>query len=380
MVIGSLVPLNSTMIAVGLAGIADDLDVSRGSAATLVTAYLVAMLVCQPVAGRMADRFGAGIVLTTCVAAFGVASVAAGFAPTLPALLAGRLAQAAFGAGLIPSSQAILRRMVAAEHRGRAFGMVGSGIGAGAAVGPVLGGLLVGVSSWRAIFFVNVLIVLPGLWLCRGLPSHLAFSQNVAPDDAFGGKSGVKALRQRPFVAACVVQATSNFAMYSVLLLLPLVLDARGWAGASIGAATSGLTVGVLVLAPVGGMLGDRWGRSRPVLLGMSVAFAGSILLAAGVESPALLVAGTFVIGTGMGLTGASLQAAALEAVPVTLAGSAAGVFSTSRYVGSILGSVGIAVSNVRGAAQARPVLVAAVVALALAIAAAKTATASATA
>ena len=72
----------------------------------------------------------------------------------------------------------------------------------------------------------------------------------------------------------------------------------------------------------------------------------------------------------------ASLQAAALEAVPVALAGSAAGVFSTSRYIGSILGSVGIAVSNVEGPSQARPMLLAAVVALALAIVAARTATA----
>jgi MFS family permease len=279
-------------------------------------------------------------------------------------LLAGRVTQAVFGASLIPNAQALLRAAVPMVRRGRMFGLVGTGIGAGAAVGPVLGGVLADGFGWRAIFGVNVPLGVLALVLLARTATPVAVDP---PTDGALAASRFGALASRPFRFACLTQVGSNFALYTVLLVLPSLLDARGWTGAGVGLATSGLTAGVLVLGPVGGLVGDRRGRIVPIVAGLAVVVAGAALLAAGPDRPGLLVAGPLVMGLGMGLSGASLQAAAMDAVDQAVAGAAAGLYSASRYVGSIAGSLLIGATNATGAGTARPVLVAAVVATALA-------------
>ena len=83
----ALVPLNSTMIAVALPTLAREFDIYRGHAAILVTVYLGAMLIGQPVAGRIADSIGARRLGIIAVSGFGVCSAAAMFAPTFAVLV-----------------------------------------------------------------------------------------------------------------------------------------------------------------------------------------------------------------------------------------------------------------------------------------------------
>lgn len=348
------------MIAVGLPRLADDLGVERSAAAVLVTAYLLAMLLCQPVGGRLGDRHGNRRVLGLALVGFVVTSVAAGFAPSFGFLLGARCAQAVFGAALIPNAQAILRAVVAPRRHGRAFGFVGTGIGAGAAVGPVLGGLLADGAGWRGIFFVNVPLGLLALAL-------LARSPRAAVVPVRGGPRGLAfgLLGAGSFRAACVSQSASTFSLYTVLLVLPLLLAERGWPATTVGLATASLTAGLLVLGPFGGTLGDRRGRRIPIVAGLAVVVAGCGILALGANAdrPVALVVGPLVIGAGLGFAGASLQAAAMQAVPLATTGAAAGLFSASRYVGSIAGSLAISASGVTGSHSARGVLVATVVA-----------------
>lgn len=336
MVAASLVPLNSTMIAVALPDLARDVEVGRGTAAMLVTTYLVAMALCQPWAGRLGDRFGSRRVALVALAGFAVLSVLAAAAPSFAALLAARVVQAVFGAALVPNIQALIRSSVAVDRRGRAFGILGSGIGAGAAAGPVVGGLLVDLSSWRSIFLVNAPVAVAALLLVSRM--RVDAEPHVA-----SMHDGGSALRRPSFVAACIVQGTSNLSMYSILLIVPIVLDERGWSGSGVGFVLVGLTLGMLILNPIGGSIGDRRGHVRPVLVGMLGVTAGAGLLTIVAGSvPTLLVVAVVLVGLGMGLSNASLQAAALEAVPDRAVASAAGILSTSRYLGSITGSLAI--------------------------------------
>src|SRR4051794_37301682 len=119
----ALVPLNSTMIAVALPDIAHDFGISKGHASVLVTLYLVAMLVGQPFAGRLCDVIGARRLALIATAGFGVCSAAAMGAGTFWVLVALRALQATFASGLVPSVQAMLRDIVPARERGRAFGV-----------------------------------------------------------------------------------------------------------------------------------------------------------------------------------------------------------------------------------------------------------------
>jgi DHA2 family methylenomycin A resistance protein-like MFS transporter len=92
---------------------------------------------------------------------------------------------------------------------------------------------------------------------------------------------------------------------------------------------------------PIGGWWTDRAGRWLPAVTGAAGLLAGSALLVAGVRGSSLLPLGIAlaIMGLGLGVSGAPVQTAAVEAVPGARSGSAAGIFSTSRYIGSVTGS-----------------------------------------
>ena len=271
------------------------------------------------------------------LAAFGLASVGAALAPNLPVLIAFRIGQAASGALVFPNGAGLVRAVVPAERRGRAFGTLGAVLSSAAAVGPIIGGLVVLLGGWRAMFAVNIPIVLAALVLTR----------RVVPSTRGGEvpSAGLSVLRRPRFVAAAGGVAFSNLALYAMLIAAPVLLvNTRDWSSAQVGLALAALAAPAALLAPVGGRLSDRFGRRAP-------AFAGNALVALAAIAPAVdpgLPSSAFVvclalIGCGVGLSTASLQASAVEAVPAADAGSAAGMFSTSRYVGSIVGTVVLA-------------------------------------
>jgi MFS family permease len=102
---------------------------------------------------------------------------------------------------------------------------------------------------------------------------------------------------------------------------------------------------GMMALAaPLGGRLADQLGRRWPAVAGLGLLALGLLPLAlTGGELKTLpLLAGLGLAGVGLGLSSAGLQTVALEAVPATAAGAAAGVFSTSRYLGSIGGAIAL--------------------------------------
>ena len=154
-----LVPLNSTMIAVALPDIASDLDVSTGTSGVLVVVYLVVMFVGQPLGGRVGDRVGYRRTLIIGLLGVAAASVAAALTASFAALVATRALQAVFAAVLVPNTQAMLRATTAPEHAGRVFGVFGSLIGVGAALGPLVGGAVTALIGWQAVFLVNLPII-----------------------------------------------------------------------------------------------------------------------------------------------------------------------------------------------------------------------------
>jgi len=338
----ALVPLNSTMIAVALPRIARDFEISKGRASVLITLYLVAMLVGQPVAGRVCDVLGARRLAIIATTGFGLCSAAAMAAGSFWVLVALRSLQAAFASALVPSVQAMLREVVPVRERGRAFGVQGSVLGAGAGLGPVIGGLAVAAFGWRAIFGVNLPVVLAVLYVLgrRVAPSvpHVAEREPFEPDESRRLFNGV-------FGAAFLTQALSTFAQYALLLSVPIVLDSRGWSSASIGIALSSLTLGMVVTGPYGGRLGDAHGRRRPVLLGLIVTVAAVGMSALGGDQVAsgVLIVTLLLFGLGLGVATPSVMTAGIEAAPRARVGSAAGLLSASRYVGSIASTLVLA-------------------------------------
>ena len=341
----ALVPLNSTMLAVALPTLADEFDIAAGRAGVLITVYLVAMLVGQPVAGRLADRIGARRLAMIAVTGFGICSTAAMFSGTFAVLVATRTGQAAFASALSPSVRALLRKVTDAASRGRAFGLQESVIGVGAGLGPVIGGILLTLFGWRAIFAVNIPTVLVVLAvLRRSVPATVDEASAPSEPRPPTGSTTLEPVRvlNRTFLAAFSTQATAVFAQYTLLLVGPILLDARGWGSGAIGLALSCLTLGMIVMSPTGGRLGDEWGRRRPVVLGLvvsTIAVATSAAFGTAVAS-AVLIGTLLTFGVGFGVASPSILTAGIEAAPEERVGLTAGLLSTSRYVGSVIASI----------------------------------------
>ena len=387
-----LAPLNSTMIGVALPVIMGEFSIDLESGSWLVIVYLITMAALQPVGGKLGDRFGRRPLIIGGLIYFALASLAAGTASSFSELMIFRIQQAIAGAIVMPNGMALLREVVPAERRASRIGLLGSAIVLGAAAGPPLGGVLIRLFGWPSVFYVNVFVILPALIVAfRALPG-LPGEKRHPPFDLIGALqllvilSGAAALmtgaaptqstivtwgiagllvllvahflrrearhddpifqprffRNVTFAAANAGVALSNLAMYTAFLAIPLLLaDLPDWSSPQIGLVLSALWVPSVVCAPFGGWLADRWGRRWPTTIGLFLLTVGMAVLGllGGSNDLWVLLMGLGIAGVGLGLSQAGLQTAVLEAVRREQSGSASGMFSTSRYIGSIAGS-----------------------------------------
>jgi MFS family permease len=339
-----LVPLNSTMMAVALPDIMQAFGADVSVAGWLVTAYLITMAALQLVTGQLGDRFGRRRLVLGGLVYFGLGSLLAGLSTSLWVLLFARVQQAVAGAILVTNGFALAFEIVPENRRGRDLGTMSAVLVLAAAAGPPLGGWLVGLASWRALFWVNLPIV--GAALLFGLLFGLTAHSEGRPEQTkslFDWLAIPSLFRSPIFASANGAILFSNLAMYVTLLAIPILLASRGgWSSLQTGLMLAVMSVAIAVLSPVGGRLSDRVGRRLPGVAGMALATLGVLPLAiiGGAINIPLLLTCLALTGVGLGLSSVSLQTAVLESVKLQQAGLATGISSTSRYLGSILGSI----------------------------------------
>jgi EmrB/QacA subfamily drug resistance transporter len=394
---GILAPLNSTMLAVALPAIVAEFHADVGTAGWLMTGYLLSLAVVQPVAGKLGDRFGRRPFMLGGLVVFGLASLGATVAPTLGVLIAMRMLQAVSGAIVFPNGSGLLRQLIPADRRARAFGTMGATLSLAAALGPPLGGLIVALGGWRAIFLVNVPVVLAALALAwrfvprmsedgrgqrtpfdrvgallfpllllalaliliegRHAPSLLLPATALVvlaglgavflrfeaahPDPVFQPRF----FTRRGFAAATLGVSTGNLGSYTLMLAVPILLARHaGWSSLEIGLALALMSAPMVVFSYAGGLMADRVGRRAPAVLGCALMVVGLLPLVVAPGLPALwLLVCICLAGAGSGMAAPPMQTAAVEAVPAEHAGVAAGLFSTCRYLGSFIGSIALA-------------------------------------
>jgi len=390
---GILAPLNSTMIAVALPELRDDFDINHGTIAWLISAYLIAMAVAQPVGGRLSDQLGRRRVYRAGLIAFLVCSLAATFSPTFTFLVVFRTGQAIAGAVLIPNGMAMIRESVPVQVLGRVNGLNGALIGISAAAGPLIGAGLLALGSWRLLFLMNVPVVAAALLLLIWIPytdrpsdrrpeidwrgtvsfagalvvlTFLLSSLRVDREPAVLALAGAafvvfagafvwsqfaaplplvqwQFFRIRSFAAATGTVMLSNLVMYTTLLTIPFfILEVQGGSSTRSGLLLGAMSILMAAVAPVSGRVADEVGRRWPALAGTICSLGASVYLLVGLEvdvSFGYLAFGLALLGLGVGLGFGSATTAAIESAPVELAGSAAGTNSMMRYVGSILGA-----------------------------------------
>lgn len=121
-----------------------------------ITAYLLAGTVASPMFGKLGDMYGRKLILQIGIFIFLAGSLLAALSPNLPVLVLCRFMQGIGGGGLIVTAMAAIGDVLPPRERGRAQGFVGAAFGVSTVIGPLIGGLIVEVLSWRWLFLVNI--------------------------------------------------------------------------------------------------------------------------------------------------------------------------------------------------------------------------------
>lgn len=167
--------LDSTIANLALPYMQGSLGATIDQVAWVLTSYIIATAIMTAPMGWLANRFGRKQLLLVCLAGFAVFSLLCAGAQTLGQIVAFRLVQGMFGAGLVPLAQSVLLDIYPAEQRGPAMAVWGMGLMIGPIVGPPLGGLLTDAYHWRLVFVVSlpfaiIAIVGLGVLLPRTVP------------------------------------------------------------------------------------------------------------------------------------------------------------------------------------------------------------------
>ena len=159
-ILGSTVVfLDSTVVNVALPSISHGLEIGLAGQQWVVEAYLLALVSLLLVGGSLGDQFGRRRMFTAGLLAFGVTSILCALAPSAGFLIGARALQGIAGALLVPGSLAIVAATFEGESRGRAVGTWTAWTGIATVIGPAGGGALIGLASWRAIFWVNIPLI-----------------------------------------------------------------------------------------------------------------------------------------------------------------------------------------------------------------------------
>jgi DHA2 family methylenomycin A resistance protein-like MFS transporter len=384
--------LDVTIVNVALAKMGSGLGASRSELQWVVDAYALVLAAFMLSAGDLVDRFGSRRLFLAGLALFGIGSTACAAAPGVGFLIGARVLQGFGAAAILPTSLAVVNQLFpAAGDRPRAIG-VWAGIGGSALVfGPVLGGLLVGPLGWRAIFWLNVPLVLASLALATAfIPTGTGSAEERAdlPGQLLGTgalvaavfaliEGGREGFGSAPALAGAVVAAALLGAFAVVELRSPApMLDLRWFArpefsGANAGSGLMNLgTLGALfaislylqqahglsplrtglnllplaaplaLLTPFTGRLVALGGARLPAGLGLlacGCGYLGAAALSGQLTGPAgwALLA---LAGAGMAVAVPGLVAGATEALGADRAGIASAVNNTSRQVGGAIG------------------------------------------
>jgi EmrB/QacA subfamily drug resistance transporter len=386
-----IVGMDVTIVNVALPSIRRDLGASVSSLQWTTAAYTMVLASFLMLGGSTADRLGRARVFKFGLALFTVASLACSLAPGIGWLIAFRVVQGAAGAMLNPVAMSIIRTTFEdPRERAQAIGIWGAVVGISMALGPVLGGVLVGL-SWRAVFLVNIPIGLAAIALTARFVPESRASRPRRPDPvgqvlvilmlasltaaiiegpglgwgapaivalAFtAGVSLVTLVRHelrtvdplielrffasRPFAAATVIAVVAFTAFGGFLFLNTLYLqDVRGLSPLSAGLCTLPMAAMTVVCSPISGRVVGARGVRGPLVVGGLGLGAGSLMLVSLSAHTSLgwVLAAYCVFGLGFGAVNPPITNAAVSGMPPSQAGVAAAVTSTSRQVGLTLG------------------------------------------
>jgi DHA2 family multidrug resistance protein-like MFS transporter len=386
-----MVAVDGTVISVAVPSITHELNPSYNEILWIGDIYSFVLAGLLLTMGNVGDRIGRKRLLLISAVAFGAASAVAAVAPTAALLIVARALQGVAGAGLMPSTLALLRTVFTDDRqRTRAVGIWSASGAAGAAMGPTVAGVLLEHFYWGSVLLVNLpvvaLVAVVGAWVlpeARSSTKHPLDLASVVLSTAgiLGVVYGITELAhtglgfwpaypalvvgavllvvflrrqrrlttplldlelfsQKGFSAAIVAQTVTVFANVGALFFVPIYLrQVNDFSALQSGMALLPDSLTSVVAATNTGRLVRRWGDRRVLVLGLAVGAVG--LVALGVTLPisyAAIVVPLMMIGFSFALVVTAASDMVLTSASADRVGAATGISEASFELGNALG------------------------------------------
>ena len=338
--------LDSSIVNVALPTMSENLGVNSGTIAWVVTIYLIVISALILIFGRLGDIFGQARIFKIGIVLFTLGSALCGVSHSLAFLLLGRCVQAVGASATMANSQGIITRVFPGNERGRALGFLGTSVALGSLTGPAAGGLIVSITSWDYIFWINIPIGVVCFLLClkyfpknrerkdesMDLLGAVLFIVFVTPFFFAINQAQDWGLSD-PRILACIIVALVSLVFFilvekkSKMPLLDLSIFKNTWFTISIicgfltfvvlftsnivhpfylqdvrgftpGMAGLLMSVSPLIMgitAPISGHLSDRIGSEILTLIGLSITTVGMFLMATMGQNTSILLLCVFV-------------------------------------------------------------------------------------
>ena len=387
--------LDSTVVALALPVIHEELDASSEALQWMMNGYLLTIAILVISFGRLGDMFGRKRAFLVGMVIFAAGSVVSATAASPEMLIAGRVVQGVGAAPMLTLSLALICNVFPGRTEQASALGIWAGVSAVAlAIGPLAGGVLIEL-DWRAIFWINLPIAALGIaimaiyapestdptsgtridWSGLGLVSAGLFAIVLAlvESDAWGagpalavGIAGALVLlafsfverrvreplvelslfRNGPYFGATAAAFALVGSYWAVMFFQPQYLqDARGHSAVESGLMILPITVPMIFISPFSGRLIGRFGARRLMTVGMVLGTLGTLVLTQVDPSTSygVLLVGYLLFGIALGFVYAPMSTAAMAAMPGEKVGIAAGVLAMNRLVA---GAVALAASG----------------------------------
>ncbi|EGW38033.1 MFS transporter [Desulfosporosinus sp. OT] len=384
--------LDSSIVNVALPTISIKLQADLSILQWVVTAYLLTISSLLPVFGRIADLVGRKRVFSIGFLIFTLGSILCGLATNIWFLIGMRVLQALGASMLMANSAALIIANFPPKERGRALGLTGTVVALGSLTGPALGGVLVGLLSWRSIFYINLPIGILGYLAAQIILPHDNPQQNNETFDFVGAlfftlgmisllfavSNGqdwgwqtspilfglvigtillglffytelrvknpmihLSLFRIRPFFIGNITGFLSFVAMYANTMLMPFYLQhVLNYSPTQVGLLMTAFPLMMAVTAPISGHASDRIGPIILTTSGLLVTAVGFLYLSTMTAASLYwqIIPGLLLMGLGAGLFQSPNNSSVMSSVPPNKLGVAGGINALVRNVGMVIG------------------------------------------
>ena len=395
--------LDTTIVNVALATLAEDLNASLATIQWVVTGYMLSLAAVIPITGWASRRFGSKRVFLVSLVLFTLGSLLCGLATTATQLILFRVLQGAGGGMIMPIAQMIMADAAGPKRMGRVMGLVAVPMMLAPTLGPLLGGVIIETLSWHWIFYVNLVVGAIAIPLAvRLLPSKagekadsldvlglvlmstglVAITYGLAEAGTYASFTNphvwvpvaaggvlvagfayhalrikhplldLRLYRSWHFSAASIVMFTLGAAVFGAMILLPLYWqELRGFSVIQTGLLTAPQGLGMAVTMPLAARMTERYGGGPVALVGVIATAVTTIpfALIGANTSVSLICVVMFLRGMGMGASFMPAMTAAFAALDRSQVSHATPQLNVLNRVGGSIGTTILAVVLANG-------------------------------